>query len=82
MTPQEIKAFAARTGYDDMFTPEGSRRVVIRAPKEKGGVYMTLTGFNGATKNEAFVYDYVADCVARQVEVAHSMGMFIEVEAA
>lgn len=82
MTPQEVKAFAARTGYNEQFTPEGCRRVVIRAPKEKGGVYMTLTGFDGATKEDAFVYDYVADDVEKKILQCHMMEMYLEVEAA
>lgn len=82
MTLQEIKATAARINYDRLFTQPGHRKVVIRAPKDKGGVYMTMTGFNGKTIDDALVYDYVTDNIHEQILSCHLKGMFIEVEPA
>jgi hypothetical protein len=75
----DIQAFAAKANMDKLFA---GKKVVIRAPESKGGLYLTAhEGFSG-TKAEARVYDYDGDKVGKQVETCIASGMPIEVELA
>jgi len=79
MHVNEVEAFAARVGADKAFA---GKRVVIRAPKDKGGLYISRRGRFDAEKKDAFVYDYERDRVGDQLFQCMSNGMLIEVELA
>lgn len=78
MLPSEIKAFAGRVGMNKDFS---GKTVLVRAPKEKGGKYLSAQGFN-AERDRASRFDYDRDNVGGQVEQCLAQGMNIEVELA
>jgi hypothetical protein len=75
----DVKAFAAKVNLDAIF---GGKKVVIRAPQDKGGKYLNRRGQFAADKKDAFVYDYDKDGVSKQVEFCIANGMPLEVEEA
>lgn len=57
------------------------KTVVIRAPAEKGGKYLSAKGGFSATRKKALRYDYDKDNVGAQVAQLKLMGWAVEVEA-
>lgn len=79
MTPNEIKAFAAKVNMDSAYA---GKRVRVKAPAEKGGKYLSIHGRFDADKKDAFEYDYTKDKVGDQVRQLIEAGMPVEVELA
>lgn len=79
MHVNDIKAFAGKVVGDKAFA---GKRVVIRAPQEKGGLYMSRRGFDAKDKKDARVFDYDAENVGQQVSDCMREGMPLEVELA
>jgi len=73
----DIKAFSNKVALDEKFH---GKIVVIKAPKEKGGLYITRSGKFDGTKDQAIRFRYTKDKVGEQVMHCHMNGMPIEVE--
>jgi len=79
MHVREITAFAQKVGHDAQYK---GKQVVIKAPADKGGKYLTSQGKFEGDKAQAHVYDYDRDRVGDQLQQCHAAGMNIEIELA
>lgn len=75
----DIKGFAARVNLTQLYA---GKRVVLRAPKEKGGLYLTAKGVFDGERKDAFKFDFDRDNIAKQVDTCVQNEMPIEVELA
>lgn len=79
MLPSEIQAFASRVGNDKQFA---GKKVLIKAPADKGGKYLGYSGQFDADKENAVRYDYTRHRVGDQIQQLDEMGMKVIIELA
>ena len=77
MRPNDVVAVKNQALANETFS---GKKVIIKAPEAKGGLYLSIRVAFDASKDEAFVYDYDKDGISQQYLTCLLNDMPVEIE--